>query len=66
MNATAKAPTGVTMMLKALGVDPSAFDQVINAVKQIAGSLQRIEENQKKILARLDGTAAPEGTNGNG
>jgi hypothetical protein len=62
MNATAKAPTGMALMLKSLGVDPAIFDQVANAVKAIAGSLERIEANQKKILALL----APEGTNGDG
>lgn len=69
MNATAKAPAGMSMMLKALGVDPNVIVQVGDAVKTIARTLEEnkqtlheILEMQKKILGLL----APESTNGNG
>lgn len=59
---TEKAPAGMAMMFKALGLDMSVISQVADAVRTIAQKLEAIEKNQQKILARL----APESSNGNG
>ena len=55
MSATAKVPAGMSMMLKALGIefDPSVIPQVAGAVKEIADRLARIEKQQLAILAAL-------------
>lgn len=55
MNATAKAPSGMLMMLRALGVDPAIFTQVSDSVKAVASALERIEKKQDKIIALLEG-----------
>jgi hypothetical protein len=58
--AEAKVPAGMSMMLKALGVDPQIIVKVAENVGKIADKLEAIENNQKKILALL----APESPNG--
>jgi hypothetical protein len=49
------APSGVTMMLKALGVNPEIFTQVAGAVKEIAARLERIEKKVDELKEKLDG-----------
>jgi hypothetical protein len=61
MATISKAPTGAVMMLKAFGLNPEVFDQVVQAVQAVAGSLERIEQKQNQILALLEGRK-----NGNG
>jgi hypothetical protein len=56
-----KAPSGVTMMLKAFGVDPQTFEQTIAAVRAVAEALGRIEKKQDRIIKLLEG-----GQNGRG
>lgn len=53
--AAPKIPTGVNMMLKSLGIqfDPSVIPEVVNAVKDVAQSLARLEANQKLIMKKL-------------
>lgn len=64
--AQAKIPAGMGMLLKSLGVDMSVIPQVVNAVQTIADKLQRIEEQNKKILAYFERDRAPESSNGHG
>jgi hypothetical protein len=47
------APSGVTMMLKALGVNPEMFKQMADGVQAVVDALQRIEKKQDEILSRL-------------
>jgi len=60
--AQAKIPSGMGMLLKSLGIDPNMVTQLAGAIKTLVETLERIEANQKKILALL----APESENGNG
>ena len=48
--------SGMSMMFKALGLDPKMFTQVVGAVQEIANSLQRIEQKQDQILLLLKST----------
>lgn len=48
-----KAPSGMGMMLKALGVDPNVIMQVAGAVGLIAQKLDAIEKNELKLLAEI-------------
>ena len=62
------APSGMMMMMKALGVDPEMFGKVAGAITQIAETLGCIEEKQNRILLLLgDGVQKKlEAANGRG
>lgn len=49
-----KAPTGMVMMLKALGVNPDVFSKVSMAVVEISQRIERIENKTDAILDKLD------------
>lgn len=48
-----KAPTGMVMMLKALGVNPDVFSKVSMAVAEIAQRIERIENKADAIFDKL-------------
>jgi hypothetical protein len=55
--------TGLTMMLKSLGLDPKMMETVAKAVQSAAQDLHDIKEQNAEILRRLDAhgiTALPE------
>lgn len=71
----ADKPTGMSMMLKALGVSPEVFTNVSKAVETIAQAIQsindkcdellrRTEELERKLNARLTDTHTNASTNG--
>ena len=53
----AKPPSGLQMMLKAMGIefDPETFSQVGQAVIDVRDRLQRIEEKLDRMLGESDG-----------
>lgn len=50
-NPPKQAPSGMSMMLKALGIefDPAAFQGVIGAVEEVRSRLQTIDERGQRI-----------------
>jgi hypothetical protein len=54
--------TGLTMMLKSLGLDPKMMETVAKAVQSAAQDLHTIKEQNAEILRRLDahGITLPE------
>jgi len=49
------ANTGLSMMLKSLGVDPKMLEQVATAVGQAANDLKTIKEQNTEIIRLLRG-----------
>lgn len=46
--------TGITMMLKSLGLDPKMMESVAQAVQSAAADLKSIKEQQEKILKQQE------------